>query len=154
MVIFFLARPVLSWVTALFTILIGFFSFLSLPINQYPNVAFPQVAIFGSMPGASTKTIEETVIQVIERQMKGLENLVYMTSSSDNTGNVEMIFSFENGTDIAAAQVQVQNKLQQAMPMLPEEVKRYGLQVMDAAENSFMLIVIYDESGKYTNAAK
>lgn len=152
MVNFFLARPVLSWVTALFTILIGFFSFLSLPINQYPNVAFPQVAIFGSMPGASTKTIEETVIQVIERQMKGLENLVYMTSSSDNTGNVEMIFSFENGTDIAAAQVQVQNKLQQAMPMLPEEVKRYGLQVMDAAENSFMLIVIYDESGKYTNA--
>lgn len=152
MVYFFLRRPVLSWVTALFVILVGFFSLVSLPVTQYPNIALPQVAIFGSMPGASTKTIEETVIQVIERQMKGLDDLVYMSSSSDNSGNVEVYFSFENGTDIDEALVQVQNKLQQAMPMLPEEIKRYGLQVMDAAENSFMLVVIYDDSGRYTNA--
>ncbi len=144
MAAFFINRPVFAWVIAIIIMLAGALAIRSLPVAQYPDIALPQISIFGQYPGASARVADQSVTQVIEQQMKGLDNLLYMHSSSDSFGNVEMFFTFASGTDINSAQVQVQNKLQQAMPQLPEAVQRQGVQVSKAVENSFMIVGFYD----------
>ncbi len=143
MAAFFINRPIFATVLAILLMLAGGLALRNLPIAQYPDIASPQISIFGQYPGASAATVDQSVTQLIEQQMKGIDNLLYMHSSSDAYGSVEMVFTFEAGTNIDIAQVQVQNKLQQALPMLPESVQRQGLQVSKAVENSFMTIAFY-----------
>lgn len=143
MAAFFIKRPIFSWVLAILTMLAGLLAIHILPIAQYPDIALPQISITGQYPGASASTVDQSVTQVIERQMKGIDHLLYMRSSSDAFGNVEIYFTFESGTDPDTAQVQVQNKLQQALPQLPQEVQRQGLQVLKSVDNSFMVVTFY-----------
>lgn len=150
MTVFFINRPIFASVLAILLMLAGAMALRSLPVAQYPDIALPQISIFGQYPGASATTVDQSVTQLIEQQMKGIDNLLYMHSSSDSHGNVEMNFTFEAGTDIDIAQVQIQNKLQQAMPMLPEIVQRQGLQVNKAMANSFMTIAFFATDGSMT----
>ena len=144
MAAFFINRPIFAWVIAIIIMLAGILAIRSLPVAQYPDIALPQIGVYGQYPGASAAVVDQSVTQVIEQQMKGIDNLLYMRSASDSYGNVEMFFTFASGTDIDTAQVQVQNKLQQAMPQLPDAVQRQGVQVYKAVENSFMVAAFYD----------
>ncbi|MDL2279888.1 efflux RND transporter permease subunit [Desulfovibrio sp. OttesenSCG-928-G11] len=145
MAAFFINRPIFAWVIAIIIMLAGLLAVRTLPVAQYPDIALPQIAIYGQYPGASANIVDQSVTQVIEQQMKGIDNLLYMRSTSDSFGNVEIFFTFASGTNIDTAQVQVQNKLQQATPQLPEVVQRQGIQVYKAVENSFMVIAFYAE---------
>src|SRR5690606_15904613 len=126
---FFIDRPIFAWVIALVIMLAGGLSILALPVAQYPDIAPPQVSIRASYPGASAQTVQDTVTQVIEQQMKGIDGMSYMSSTSDSNGSVSLTITFMAGTDPDIAQVQVQNKLASATPMLPQEVQRQGVQV-------------------------
>lgn len=139
---FFIDRPIFAWVISIVIMLAGALAYVTLPVAQFPEIAPPEVSIRVTYPGASAKTLEDTVTQVIEQQMKGLDNLVYMSSTSDSSGQAEIIITFSAGTDPDIAQVQVQNKLQLATPMLPEEVQRLGIEVKKAAK-SFLLVLAF-----------
>ncbi len=145
MAAFFINRPIFAWVIAIIIMLCGALSLRALPVAQYPDIALPQIGIWAQYPGASAKIVDESVTQLIEQQMKGLDNLLYMRSSSDSFGYMEMYFTFAAGTNIDMAQVQVQNKVQQAMPQLPEAVQRQGVQVYKSVYNSFMIIAFYTD---------
>ena len=146
MAAFFINRPIFAWVIALMIMLAGLLAVRTLPVAQYPDIALPQIAISGQYPGAPASIVDQSVTQVIEQQMKGLDNLAYMRSTSDSFGNVEMFFTFTSGTNSDIAQVQVQNKLQQAIPQLPEAVQRQGVQVYKSVDNSFLTVAFYDTS--------
>src|SRR5690625_1993566 len=122
---FFIERPIFAWVIAIIIMLAGVLSIPILPIEQYPQVAPPEVSIRATYRGASAKTVEDSVTQVIEQQMNGLDNLLYMTSKSDSAGSASTVLTFAPGTDPDIAQVQVQNKLDRAMPLRSEE-RRVG----------------------------
>ena len=124
---FFIDRPIFAWVVAIVIMLAGIISILSLPIAQYPSIAPPSISISGAYPGASAKTVEDAVTQVIEQKMKGIDGLRYMSSSSDSTGGISITLTFTNGTNPDIAQVQVQNKLQLATPLLPTAVTHQAL---------------------------
>ena len=126
---FFIERPIFAWVIAIIIMLAGVLSILRLPIAQYPDIAPPAVVISATYPGASAQTVQDTVTQVIEQKMTGLDHLIYMSSSSDSTGNMELTLTFSAEANPDIAQVQVQNKLQLAMPLLPTEVQRQGISV-------------------------
>ncbi|WGL17135.1 efflux RND transporter permease subunit [Microbulbifer bruguierae] len=126
---FFIDRPIFAWVIAIVIMLFGGLAISKLPVERYPDIAPPVVSINTVYPGASAKVIEDTVTQVIEQNMKGLDGLIYMSASSQSIGTAEITLTFATGTDPDIAQVQVQNKLQLAMPLLPEEVQRQGLTV-------------------------
>ena len=111
---FFIDRPIFAWVLALVIMLMGGLSILKLPVNQSPSIAPPSVAISVSYPGASAQTVQDTVVQVIEQKMNGIDGLRYMSSSSNSDGSMSISITFEPGTDPDIAQVQVQNKLQLA----------------------------------------
>jgi multidrug efflux pump len=111
---FFIDRPIFAWVIAIVIMLAGALSILRLPISQYPEIAPPAVTITAKYPGASAKTIEDSVTQIIEQNMNGLDNLLYMSSQSSSSGRVTVTLTFQAGTDPDLAQVQVQNKLHQA----------------------------------------
>lgn len=136
---FFISRPIFAWVIAIIIMLAGVLSILALPIAQYPTIAPPAVSITASYPGADAKTVQDTVTQVIEQNMSGLDGLMYMSSNSDAAGNATLTLTFETGTDPDIAQVQVQNKLQLAMPLLPQVVQSQGINVQKAA-SSFMMV--------------
>ena len=123
---FFIDRPIFAWVIAIIIMLAGGLSILTLPISQYPAIAPPTIGISATYPGASAKTLEDTVTQVIEQKLSGLDGLRFVSSSSDSTGTAAVTVTFEPGTNPDIAQVQVQNKLQLAMPQLPQEVQRQG----------------------------
>jgi len=143
---FFINRPIFSWVLAIIVMLAGFFAILRMPIEQYPNVAPPSVSITTALPGASAQTLENSVTQVIEQSLTGIDNLRYFASTSDADGNVNITLTFEPGTNPDIAQVQVQNKLQAAMPLLPQEVQQQGVRV-NKANNNFLLVVgLYSEN--------
>lgn len=146
MAAFFINRPVFAWVISILIMLSGVLAARGLPVAQYPDVALLQIAITGQYPGAPASVVDQSVTQVIEQQMKGLDNLAYMHSTSDSFGNVEMYFTFTSGTNADTAQVQVQNKLQQAMPQLPEAVQRQGVQVYKSVDNSFLTVAFYDSA--------
>lgn len=145
MVNFFIDRPIFAWVVAIMIMMGGAFSLARLPIAQYPDIAPPEVEVVATYPGASAKTIEESVTQVIEQKMKGLDNLLYMYSSSDSSGRATLRFAFETGTNADIAQVQVQNKLQLAMPLLPQEVQRQGITVIKSTANYLLLMAFVSE---------
>jgi len=136
---FFIDRPIFAWVLAIIIMLAGALSILKLPIEQYPNVAPPAIEIQASYPGADAKTLQDSVTQVIEQNMNGIDGLMYMSSSSDSSGTLTLTISFESGTDADIAQVQVQNKLQLATPLLPQEVQQQGIQVKKSS-SSFLMV--------------
>jgi multidrug efflux pump len=137
---FFIRRPIFAWVIAIVLMLAGTLAILKLPVSQYPTIAPPAVQITASYPGADAKTVEDTVTQVIEQKMNGLDGLMYMSSNSDAMGNATITLTFANGTDPDIAQVQVQNKLQLAMPLLPTTVQSMGINVQKAS-SSFLMVV-------------
>ena len=137
---YFIDRPIFAWVIAIVIMLAGALAVVELPISQYPEIAPPSVRITTRYTGASAETIENSVTQIIEQNMTGLDNFIYMKSESSSTGNVTITLFFEAGTDPDIAQVQVQNKLQQALKLLPDAVQKEGVQV--AKSNSTFLMII------------
>ena len=121
---FFIDRPIFAWVIAIITMLAGLLALIKLPVAQYPTIAPPAISISAVYPGADATTVQNTVTQVIEQNMNGIDNMVYMSSTSDSAGMMNITLTFEAGTDPDIAQVQVQNKLQLAMPLLPQEVQQ------------------------------
>ncbi|NHB59759.1 efflux RND transporter permease subunit [Photorhabdus sp. RW14-46] len=136
---FFIDRPIFAWVIAIITMLAGLLAIMKLPVAQYPTIAPPAISISATYPGADATTVQNTVTQVIEQNMNGIDNLVYMSSDSDSAGNMNITLTFEAGTDPDIAQVQVQNKLQLAMPLLPQEVQQQGIRV-DKSTTSFLMV--------------
>ncbi|RXZ36868.1 efflux RND transporter permease subunit [Oxalobacteraceae bacterium CAVE-383] len=137
---FFIDRPVFAIVLAILIMLGGSIAIFRLPVEQFPPVAPPTVQISTSYPGASAVTVQNTVVQVIEQQMSGIDNLLYMASTTDDTGVSTTSMTFATGTDPNIAQVQVQNKLQLAVPLLPAQVQQSGVQVTKST-NSFLMVI-------------
>jgi multidrug efflux pump len=148
---FFINRPVFAWVLAIAVMLGGVLAITKLPVAQYPAIAPPSVGISATYPGASAKTIEDSVTQVIEQKMKGIDGLDYMSSTSESSGQVNITLTFKAGTNPDIAQVQVQNKLQLAMSLLPQEVQAQGVQVNKAVKNFLTVIGFVSEDGSMTN---
>jgi multidrug efflux pump len=144
---FFIDRPIFAWVVALVIMLAGGLSILKLPINQYPNIAPPAIAIQVTYPGASAQTVQDTVVQVIEQQMNGIDHLLYISSESNTDGSMTITVTFEQGTNPDIAQVQVQNKLQLATPLLPQEVQQQGIRVTKAVKNFLLVIGLVSSDG-------
>ncbi|UOO81942.1 efflux RND transporter permease subunit [Uruburuella testudinis] len=135
---FFIHRPVFAWVLAIFITFAGALSLLTLPLEQYPNIAPPQVSVQARYGGASAETVNDSVTQVIEQQLKGLDGLMYMSSTADSSGQSRTTLTFEPGTDIDVAQVQVQNALQQAVSRLPDSVQARGVSVTRGGQDSLV----------------
>ncbi|NUP08225.1 MAG: efflux RND transporter permease subunit [Polyangiaceae bacterium] len=144
---FFIERPIFAWVLAIVIMVAGALSITRLPVAQYPAIAPPTVSINATYPGASAATLEQTVTQVIEQRMSGLDGLRYISSSSDANGNAGIELTFEPGTNADIAQVQVQNKLALAMPQLPQEVQRQGVRVAKSNRNFLMIATFVSEDG-------
>ena len=147
---FFIDRPIFAWVIAIVIMLAGALSIQTLPVSQYPAIAPPQITINASYPGASAKTLEDSVTQVVEQKMTGIDNLLYMSSSSDSYGEASVKLTFNAGTNPDIAQVQVQNKLQLALPSLPQIVQAQGVQVAKSSSNFLMLVALISEKGDKT----
>ena len=149
---FFIDRPIFAWVIAMLIMLMGILAIVKLPIEQYPRIAPPTISIAAVYPGASAQTIEDSVTQVIEQKMKGLDGLMYMSSSSSSSGAAQITLTFENGTNADTAQVQVQNKLQSAMSALPELVQRMGVNVNKSTSGFLMVLAMTSEDGSMDRA--
>lgn len=149
---FFIDRPIFAWVLAILVMLIGVISVVNLPIEQYPRIAPPTVSVSATYPGANAQTVENSVVQIIEQRMKGLDGLMYISSSSSSNGSASVTLTFENGTDPDTAQVQVQNKLQAAMSSLPEAVQRQGVNVNKSSSSFMMVQAFISEDGSMDRA--
>jgi len=150
---FFINRPIFAWVIAIMVMLAGLLAVKTLPVSQYPPIAPPQITINAMYPGASAQTVQDTVTQVIEQKLNGIDNLIYMSSTSDSAGAVAINLTFKAGTDPNIAQVQVQNKLQLATPLLPQIVQRQGIQVVKSTRNFLMIIGLVSEDGSMDRPA-
>ena len=148
---FFIDRPIFAWVIALVLMLAGTLAILNLPVNQYPSIAPPNVAISVNYPGASAQTVQDTVVQVIEQQLNGLDGLRYIFSESNSDGSMTINVTFEQGTNPDIAQVQVQNKLQLATPLLPQQVQQQGIRVSKSARNFLMVVALVSKDGRQSN---
>jgi len=144
---FFIDRPIFAWVIAIIIMLAGGLAVLKLPVSMYPEVAPPAVEISASYPGASAKVVEDSVTQIIEQNMKGLDGLIYFSSNSSANGQATITLTFESGTNPDIAQVQVQNKLQLAMPLLPQEVQRQGINVAKSSSGFLQVLGFVSEDG-------
>jgi multidrug efflux pump len=148
---FFIERPVFAWVIAIVIALAGLLAIETLPVTQYPTIAPPAVTVSAFYPGASAQTVQNSVTQVIEQQLTGVDNLLYFSSNSSSSGQVSITATFAPGTNPDIAQVQVQNQVQRALPILPQEVQQQGV-VVQKSQSSFLLVVaLYDVSGRYNN---
>ncbi|MBP5856000.1 efflux RND transporter permease subunit [Marivibrio halodurans] len=147
---FFIDRPVFAWVISILIMGVGALAILILPVAQYPQIAPPSVTVTATYPGASAETVGNTVTQVIEQQMTGLDGMRYITSSSTSAGRSETTLTFETGTDPDIAQVQVQNKLAQATPLLPEPVQRQGITVRKSSAGFLMVVALISPDGSYS----
>ncbi|MER1975828.1 efflux RND transporter permease subunit [Pseudocitrobacter faecalis] len=136
---FFIKRPIFAWVLAIILMMAGVLAIMQLPVAQYPTIAPPAVSVSANYPGADAQTVQDTVTQVIEQNMNGIDNLMYMSSTSDSAGSVTITLTFQSGTDPDIAQVQVQNKLQLATPLLPQEVQQQGISV-EKSSSSFLMV--------------
>ncbi len=145
---FFIDRPIFAWVIAILIMLAGLLSIFLLPIAQYPGIAPTAIEIRTSFPGASAKVVEDSVIQVIEQNMTGLDDLQYISSTSDSSGVGQVTVTFQADTDPDIAQVQVQNKLQAAMPLLPQDVQQQGIRVTKSSTGFLMVMGFVSENGK------
>lgn len=144
---FFIDRPIFAWVLAIILCLTGVLAISTLPIEQYPNLAPPNVRISASYPGASAKTLENTVTQVIEQSMTGLDSLLYMSSQSSNSGSASITLTFQAGTDPNEAMQQVQNQLQSAIKKLPQDVQQQGVSVSKSGDNTLMMVAFVSTDG-------
>ena len=136
---FFIDRPIFAWVIAIIIMLGGALSILQLPVEQYPAIAPPAIQITATYPGADATTAQNTVTQVIEQNMNGIDHLLYMSSNSDSSGTVQITLTFDSGVNPDIAQVQTQNKLQLAMPLLPQEVQQQGVRIQKSS-SSFLMV--------------
>ncbi len=150
---FFIDRPVFAWVIALLITLAGSIAIFNMAIEAYPEIAPPSVTITANYPGADAKVVEQSVTSVIEQQLTGLEGLLYFSSSSGSTGQSKITVTFKNGTDLDIAAVQVQNRVNRALPRLPEEVQRQGVQVQKASSGFLMAIALKSTNPAYDSAA-
>ena len=148
---FFIERPIFATVLAIVISLVGALAILRLPVAQYPTIAPPEVGIGASYPGADAQTAQESVTQVIEQQLQGLDHLLYFTSDIESSGQVGIDAVFEPGTNPDIAQVQVQNKLAEATPLLPTEVQQEGIGVFKSGASFLMIVALYDTQGRYTD---
>ncbi|MFP1729275.1 efflux RND transporter permease subunit [Lonsdalea quercina] len=146
---FFIDRPIFAWVIAIMVMLTGLLAITQLPVAQYPSIAPPSVEVTASYPGADAKTVQDTVTQVIEQNMSGIDNLLYMSSNSDSSGNAQITLTFDSKANPDIAQVQVQNKLQLAMPLLPQEVQQQGVSVQKSS-SSFLMVIGFISDDKNT----
>ena len=146
---FFIDRPVFAWVLAIITMMAGVLAITSLPIEQYPKVAPPSVTISATYPGASAETVENSVTQVIEQSLTGIDNLRYFSASS-STSSLSITLTFEPGTDPDIAQVQTQNKVQGALPLLPTQVQQQGVTVTKANSAFALAVGFYSEDDSMT----
>ncbi|MDB6171536.1 MAG: hydrophobe/amphiphile efflux family transporter [Chthoniobacteraceae bacterium] len=149
---FFIDRPVFAWVIAIIIMVGGALSVTSLPIAQYPSIAPPAISVTASYPGASAKTLEDTVTQVIEQKLNGIDHLRYIESSSTSAGTVTLTVTFEGGTNSDIAQVQVQNKVALAAPLLPLEVQQQGVRVTKSVNNFLLVVGLVSEDGSMSAA--
>jgi multidrug efflux pump len=147
----FIDRPIFAWVISIVIMLAGVGGILTLPIEQYPDIAPPSVNIRANYPGASAETVESSVTQVIEQQLTGIDGLLYFSGSSNSNGQVAITVTLDKGVDPDIAQVQVQNKVQQALPRLPQQVQQQGLTVTKSNADFLMVVSIYDESDRTTS---
>ncbi|MEB5707140.1 multidrug efflux RND transporter permease AcrD [Pantoea anthophila] len=144
---FFIDRPIFAWVLAILLCLCGTLSIRSLPIEQYPDLAPPNVRITANYPGASAQTLENTVTQVIEQNMTGIDNLMYMSSNSSNTGQAQITLTFTAGTDPDEARQQVQNQLQSALRKLPQAVQSQGVTVNKTGDSNILMVAFVSTDG-------
>src|SRR3569623_3493545 len=149
----FIDRPIYAWVIASIIILMGIGAIISLPVAQYPDVAPTQINVRASYPGASAATLETSVTQVLERQLTGIDGLLYFSSSSSSRGSASISAVFDKGVDPDIAQVQVQNKVQQAISRLPQQVQQQGVTVTKGAADLLLIVAIFDKTDKDTNYA-
>lgn len=149
---FFIHRPIFAWVIALVVMLAGVLSLTTMPVAQYPTIAPPVVTIAATYPGASAQTVENTVTQIIEQQMNGLDGLRYISSNSAGNGQASINLNFEQGIDPDIAQVQVQNKLQSATALLPEDVQRQGVKVTKSGASFMQILAFYSPDGSLSGA--
>jgi len=147
MVNFFIDRPIFAWVVAIVMMLAGLLAIKTLPISQYPPVAPPAISVDAFYPGASAKTVENTVTQIIEQKMTGLDRLLYMSATSDSAGHGSVTLTFQPGTDPDAAWAKVQNKLELAKPLMPQVVQQMGISVTKSTKNIFMILSITSTDG-------
>ncbi len=143
---FFVRRPVFAWVISIVIMLAGILSITQLPISQYPNVAPPSIRISATYSGASAETVENSVTQIIEQQLTGLDGLLYFSSSSSSSGRASIDVTFQQGTDADTAQVQVQNKVQQITSSLPNSVQQDGVTVTKSQSDFLLILALYDET--------
>ncbi len=144
---FFLDRPVFAWVIAIGIMIFGCIGLYRMPVSQYPSIAPPSIYVQAVYPGASAETVENTVTQIIEQKMTGLENLLYMSSTSDSSGTARIELTFAPGTDPDIAWTKVQNKLQLAMASLPSVVQEMGITVGKATKNFLLIVGLISEDG-------
>ena len=147
----FIDRPIFAWVIAILIVLLGLGAISRLPIAQYPDVAPPQVNVNATYPGASAQTLQDSVTQVLEQQLTGLDGLLYFRSSSSSRGQAQINVTFEKGTDPDIAQVQVQNAVQAAVSRLPQQVQQQGVRVTKSSTDFLMIIAVSDETGRTTD---
>ncbi|WP_313604016.1 efflux RND transporter permease subunit [Comamonas jiangduensis] len=147
---FFINRPIFAWVISIVIMLAGALSIFTLPLEQYPDIAPPRVTIGAQYTGASAETVENSVTQIIEQQLKGIDNMLYMSSTSDASGRSRTTLTFAPGTDIDVAQVQVQNKLQAAMNRLPDAVKSRGVFVTKGGQDFLVTYSFYSTDPSMT----
>lgn len=145
---FFIDRPVFAWVIAIVIMLAGTLAITSLPVEQYPRIAPPTISVDASYPGASAETLENSVTQVLEQRLTGIDHLRYFSSSSDSTGNASITITFEPEANPDIAQVQVQNKIQAALPLLPMEVQQQGVTVTKGNTGFLMVAAFYSTDGQ------
>jgi multidrug efflux pump len=149
---YFIERPIFAWVIAIVIMLAGLGAITRLPVEQYPDISPPTVGINATYPGASAQVLEDSVTQVIEQQLTGLDGLLYFQSTSSDAGTVTITVTFNNGTNPDIAQVQVQNKVQQALPRLPQQVQQQGLTVTKRQPDYLLFVAVYDASGQTSSA--
>src|SRR4051812_23941998 len=147
----FIDRPIFAWVIAIIIMLMGIGAIVSLPVAQYPDVAPTQINVRATYPGASAATLESSVTQVLERQLTGIDGLLYFQSSSTARGQVSISAVFQKGTDPDIAQVQVQNKIQQAISRLPQAVQQQGVVVTKSNPDFLLIIALYDTTDRSTS---
>ena len=147
----FIERPIFAWVIAIIIVLMGIGAIVSLPVAQYPDVAPTQISIRANYPGASAETLENSVTQVLEQELTGLEGLLYFSSSSSSRGAANVTAVFDKSVDADIAQVQVQNKIQAAISRLPQQVQQQGVRVSKGSPDFLMIVAVYDRTGKSTN---
>ncbi|RKG42293.1 multidrug efflux RND transporter permease subunit [Acinetobacter sp. WCHAc060007] len=148
---YFIQRPIFAFVLAIFVMVAGVFALLNLPVERYPDIAPPRISISANYSGADAQTVEESVTQILEQQITGLDHLLYFSSSSDANGRSRINISFENGTDPDTAQVQVQNSINSVLSRLPDDVQRQGVRVLKSLGDTYMVIGLYDEQHKSSN---